>query len=203
MDLYRLFNEPVGIEYMKKMGLSDEAIATLPLYGISGIGNVLAAIKMAKYYELGEDDVVMTVLTDSSEMYTSRLKEQTEIQGAFDEYAAVRALAGCFHHQTIDGALELSYYDRLRVHNLKYYTWVEQQGKTYEEINAQWYDNNYWKQIPAYAEQIDAMIEAFQQGSSCKISQPMFCKCRPWVRHFLELEELCGLSMSVRLPSGV
>jgi hypothetical protein len=96
-------------------------------------------------------------------MYTSRLKEQNEIQGAFDEYAAVRALAGCFHHQTIDGALELSYYERLRVHNLKYYTWVEQQGKTYEEINAQWYDKNYWKQIPAYAEQIDAMIEAFNE----------------------------------------
>ena len=163
MDVYRLFNEPAGVEYLKKMGVSDEDIANLPLYGISGIGNVLAAIKMAKYYEMDADDVIFTVLTDSSEMYTSRLAEQTEIQGAFDEYAAVRALAGCLHHQSIDGALELTYYERLRVHNLKYYTWVEQQGKTYEEINAQWYDKNYWKQIPAYAEQIDAMIEAFNK----------------------------------------
>jgi len=163
MDVYRLFNEPAGIEYLKKMGVCEEDIQNLPLYGISGIGNVLAAIKMAKYYEMEADDVIFTVLTDSSEMYTSRLAEQNEIQGAFDEYAAVRALAGCLHHQSIDGALELTYYERLRVHNLKYYTWVEQQGKTYEEINAQWYDKNYWKQIPAYAEQIDAMIEAFNK----------------------------------------
>ncbi len=163
MDVYRLFNEPAGIEYLKKMGVSEEDIQNLPLYGISGIGNVLAAIKMAKYYEMEADDVIFTVLTDSSEMYTSRLAEQNEIQGAFDEYAAVRALAGCLHHQSIDGALELTYYEKLRVHNLKYYTWVEQQGKTYEEINAQWYDKNYWKQIPAYAEQIDAMIEAFNK----------------------------------------
>ena len=163
MDVYRLFNEPTGIEYLKKMGIGEEDIKNLPLYGISGIGNVLAAIKMAKYYEMEEDDVIFTVLTDSSEMYTSRLAEQNEIQGAFDEYAAVRALAGCLHHQSIDGALELTYYERLRVHNLKYYTWVEQQGKTYEEINAQWYDKNYWKQIPAYADKIDAMIEEFNK----------------------------------------
>lgn len=163
MDVYRLFNEPAGIEYLRKMGVSEEAIETFPLYGISGIGNVLAAIKMAKYYELSEDDVIFTVLTDSSEMYTSRLKEQNEIQGAFDEYAAVRALAGCLHHQSIDGALELTYYERLRVHNLKYYTWVEQQGKTYEEINAQWYDKNYWKDIPPLADKIDELIEAFNK----------------------------------------
>jgi hypothetical protein len=30
-----------------------------------------------------------------------------------------------------DHMLELSYVDRRRVHNLKYFTWVEQQGKTY------------------------------------------------------------------------
>ncbi len=161
MDVYRLFNEPAGIEYLRKMGITEETISELPLYGISGVGNVLAAIKMAKYYEMGSDDVIFTVLTDSSEMYTSRLVEQNDIQGPFDEYAAVRALAACLHHQTAEDALELTYYEKLRVHNLKYYTWVEQQGKTYEELDAQWYDKNYWKQIPAYADQIDEMIEAF------------------------------------------
>lgn len=163
MDLYRLFNEPAGIEYLKKMGLDSKEIADLDLYGISGIGNVLAAIKMAKYYEMEEDDVIFTVLTDSSEMYTSRLKEQDEIQGKFDESAAIRALAACAHAQGIDNLKELNYYDRLAVHNLKYYTWVEQQGKTYEEINAQWYDKNYWKDIPAMADQIDELIEAFNK----------------------------------------
>jgi hypothetical protein len=42
--------------------------------------------------------------------------------------------------------LELRYTDRRRVHNLKYYTWVEQQGKTYEELMAQW-DPEYWRRI--------------------------------------------------------
>ncbi len=161
MDIYRLFNEPVGIEYLRKMGIDEADLETLPLYGISGIGNVLAAIKMAKYYELTEEDVVFTVLTDSSEMYTSRIKEQEEIQGVFNEHAAVRALAGCFHHQGIDNMKELGYYDRLQIHNLKYYTWVEQQGKTYAEINSQWYDKNYWKELPALADKIDELIESF------------------------------------------
>lgn len=163
MDLYRLFNEPAGIEYLKKMGVDSKAIDELQMYGISGIGNVLAAMKMAKYYEMEEDDVIFTVLTDSSEMYTSRLKEQNEIQGQFDESAAIRALAACAHAQGIENLKELNYYDRLAVHNLKYYTWVEQQGKTYEEINAQWYDKNYWKDIPAMADQIDELIESFNK----------------------------------------
>ncbi|AEV30891.1 cysteine synthase [Sphaerochaeta pleomorpha str. Grapes] len=163
MDIYRLFNESAGIEYLKKMGVCDADIANLALFGISGIGNMLGAIKMAKYYEMDEDDVIFTVLTDSSVMYTSRLKELDEKQGKFDELEAVRVLAASLMHQGIDNALELSYYDRLRVHNLKYYTWVEQQGKTYAEINAQWYDKNYWKQLPAMADKIDELIEAFNK----------------------------------------
>ena len=56
---------------------------------------------------------------------------------------------------------ELTYYDRKRIHNLKYYTWVEQQGKTYEEIQQQWIDDKYWESIPACVEEIDALIEEF------------------------------------------
>ncbi|MCK5200599.1 MAG: pyridoxal-5-phosphate-dependent protein subunit beta, partial [Spirochaetales bacterium] len=63
----------------------------------------------------------------------------------------------------IDNTLELSYYEKLRVHNLKYYTWVEQQGKTYEEINAQWYDKNYWTNIQELTGKIDALIEDFNR----------------------------------------
>jgi cysteine synthase len=161
MDVYRLFNEPAGIEYLKEIGLTDKDMADLPLYGISGIGNVLQAIKMAKFYEMDEDDVVFTVLTDSSVMYTSRLEEQTEQNGPFTAIDAAKVHAASLLAQGIDHMQELGYYDRLRVHNLKYYTWVEQQGKTYEEINAQWYDRSYWKQIPALADKIDELIEAF------------------------------------------
>ncbi|HPS47866.1 MAG TPA: pyridoxal-5-phosphate-dependent protein subunit beta, partial [Flexilinea sp.] len=59
--------------------------------------------------------------------------------------------------------LELSYYDRKRIHNLKYYTWIEQQGKTSEELNAQWYDRNYWTEIAAQKDEIDALIKSFNE----------------------------------------
>ena len=57
--------------------------------------------------------------------------------------------------------LELRYPDRRRVHNLKYFTWVEQQGKTYEEIMAQWYDADYWPCIQRQVSEIDGLIEEF------------------------------------------
>ncbi|MBC8493137.1 MAG: pyridoxal-5-phosphate-dependent protein subunit beta, partial [Chloroflexi bacterium] len=55
------------------------------------------------------------------------------------------------------------YWDRRRIHNLKYYTWVEQQGKTYEEIQAQWYDPDYWSSIHRQVEEIDGLIEQFNE----------------------------------------
>ena len=161
MDIYRLFNEEDGKEYLSSIGVSDKDIENLALFGISGIGNMLSAIKMAKFYEMDEDDVVFTILTDSSVMYTSRLKELEEQQGRFSKTEAAKVHAAALMHQGIDNALELGYYDRLRIHNLKYYTWVEQQGKTYEELNRQWYDRNYWKELPQLTEKIDALIDEF------------------------------------------
>ena len=163
LRIYRLFNEPAGLEYLKKAGVAREDIDNLKLFGISGIGNMLSAIKMAKYYEMEEDDVVFTILTDSSVMYTSRLAEQTAMHGEFTQADAAMAHSACLMHQGIDNALELTYYERLRVHNLKYYTWVEQQGKTYEELNRQWYDRDYWREIPADLGRIDTLIEDFNK----------------------------------------
>lgn len=164
MRIYRLFNEPEGVKYLKeKAGVSQADIDNLKLYGISGIGNMLAAVKMSKYYELEEDDVVFTVLTDSSAMYTTRLAEQTALHGPFTADDAARIYGGPLMHQGIENALELTYYERLRVHNLKYYTWVEQQGKTYEELNKQWYDRGYWKEIPSDLAKIDKLIDDFNK----------------------------------------
>lgn len=162
MRIYRLFNEKAGLEYLRReAGVAEEDIANLPLYGISGIGNMLSAIKMAKYYELEEDQVIFTVLTDSSAMYTTRLAEQTALHGPFTMDDAARTYGGPLMAQGIDNALELGYYDRLRVHNLKYYTWVEQQGKTYEEIKAQWYDRGYWDEMPGDIGKIDELLTSF------------------------------------------
>jgi len=163
MDLLRLFNEKAGKEYLKKKGVSEEIISKLHLLGISGIANVLSAIKMAKYYEMDESDVIVTVLTDSEEMYTSRLVEMNEASGEFTPEDAAAVYARSIMGQAIDNTLELSYYEKLRVHNLKYYTWVEQQGKTYDEINAQWYDRNYWTNIQNLTSEIDRLIEDFNR----------------------------------------
>ena len=75
MSLIRLFNEPVGSEYLVKQGVSSELVCQLPLLGISGVANLLSAIKFAKYYELTDKDVVAAVATDSMDLYGSRLEE--------------------------------------------------------------------------------------------------------------------------------
>lgn len=160
MRLLRLFNEPIGHEYMKEQGVPADLLDQLDLLGISGIGNFLAALKMAKYYELTEEDVVMTIFTDSFEMYGSRLEELTEEKGAYTREDAVRDF-DLLQNITYDHTKELTYQDKKAIHNLKYYTWVEQQGKTVDEINAQWYDKNYWTDIYKLTPEIDRLIEEF------------------------------------------
>ena len=118
---------------------------------------------MAKYYELTEHDVVATVGTDSSDMYQSRIKELEEQYGAYGEAPAAADYAEHLHGIRTDTMQELTYADRKRVHNLKYYTWVEQQGKTYDEINKQWYDEHYWTDMHAQADQIDELINEFNE----------------------------------------
>jgi cysteine synthase len=161
MALIRLFNEPAGSEYLVQQGVPTELVCQLPLLGISGIANLLSAIKFAKYYELTENDVVATLATDSMDLYRSRLGELEEAEGPFGQVEAAVAYNRYLLGERTDNLLELSYEDRKRIHNLKYYTWVEQQGRTYEEIQAQWYDDDYWTSIPAMADEIDVLIEAF------------------------------------------
>jgi cysteine synthase len=161
ISLMRLFNEPAGRSYLAARGVSDTLLGAMDLLGISGVGNLVTAIKFAKYFELGEHDIVMTVLTDSMEMYDSRLHELTEERGEFTENDAAAAYAQHLLGLTIDNMEELTYYNRKRIHNLKYYTWVEQQGKTYEEIQDQWYKDDYWEGIPECVDEIDTLIEEF------------------------------------------
>ena len=160
MRIVRLFNEPEGRKYLEKMGIPGEFVERLDLLGISSIANLLGAIKMAKYYEMNENDIVFTVATDSMELYRSRLKEMHEASGVYAETDAARDFDACLMGQTVDWMLELSYWDKRRMHNLKYFTWIEQQGKTVEELDAQWYDDNYWKdRLNSYREWDDKIRE--------------------------------------------
>jgi len=165
VNLSRLFNEPAGRAYLVKQGVPEELVANLDLLGFSGIANLSMAIKFAKYYELGENDVVLTVLTDSMELYQSRLREMAEEHGTYEEIDAAADFARYLRGLSTDKMLELRYTDRRRIHNLKYYTWIEQQGRSYDEIMDQWYQPDYWTGIAGQVEQIDALIERFNEGT--------------------------------------
>ena len=160
----RLFNEPAGREYLRSAGVPEETLNNLELFGISGIANMLCAIKMAKYYELTEHDVVASVMTDSAVMYSSRVRELQEADGAYTrEMAAVDFHTHILGEKT-DNMLELTYQERKRVHNLKYYTWVEQQGKTSEELQSLWYDPEHtWDSVKADADRVDELIRQFNE----------------------------------------
>ncbi len=161
VNLARLFNEPAGRAYLVQQGVPESIVSQLDLFGFSGISNMLSAIKFAKYYELGEHDIVLTILTDSMELYASRLIEMHEEFGQYREVDAAAHYAHYLQGQSTDNLLELTYADRRRVHNLKYFTWVEQQGRTYDEIQAQWYDRDYWTGVQDQVNEIDALIVEF------------------------------------------
>lgn len=161
VNLARLFNEPVGQAFLIRNGVPEGIVSQLHLLGFSGIANVLSAIKMAKYYEMTEHDIVVTVLTDSMELYASRLKEMRQEFGEYTELDAAAHFARYLHGISTDHMKELTYEERRRIHNLKYFTWVEQQGKTYEEIQAQWYDRDYWTRVQRLTPEIDRLIDEF------------------------------------------
>ena len=166
LELLRLFNEPEGIAFLtEELGLDPAFVEKLSWLGISGIANLLCCIKMAKYYEFTENDVVATVLTDSAAMYGSRLAEMTEADGAYSSVKAAVDFGARLIGQKTDNLLELTYADRKRVHNLKYYTWVEQQGKTVEELNALWYGTEF-ADVHGQAAAIDELIKAFNEEAA-------------------------------------
>jgi hypothetical protein len=161
VNLARLFNEPAGRAYLIDQGVDQDFVNNLDLLGFSGISNLLSSIKFAKYFEMGESDIVLTILTDSMELYGSRLVEMHDEFGEYHEINAAADFARYLQGVTTDNMIELSYVDRRRIHNLKYFTWVEQQGKSYEEIMAQWYDSQYWTNVQSQVEDIDTLIKEY------------------------------------------
>ncbi len=161
VNLARLFNEKEGRATLVRAGVPAALVDRLDLLGFSGIANLLSAIKMARCYELGEEDLVLTVLTDSMELYGSRLKEMRAEHGEYSEREAVGHFARYMLGENTDNLLDLRHADRRRIHNLKYFTWVEQQGRTYPEILAQREDPTYWSGVQGQVQAIDALIEEF------------------------------------------
>ncbi|MGZ5022065.1 MAG: pyridoxal-phosphate dependent enzyme [Chthoniobacterales bacterium] len=163
MRILRLFNEPAGRKHLASLGVKAKDLESLALLGISGICNLLAAIKTAKHFELTERDVIFTVFTDSTELYGSRVEELKKELGAYRAQDAIADFAGPLAHQSVDYFKELTYPERKAIHNLKYYTWVEQQGKSCAELNEQW-NPDYWRSL--FEEEVvhfDQLIEEFNR----------------------------------------
>jgi len=163
MSLLRLFNEEEGHKYLGKMGIDPELIERLELLGISSIANILGTIKLAKYFEMNSNDVLFTIATDSTEMYGSRIGELREMYGEYGEIDAAVHYNRYLMEIGTDWMKELMFHDKKRMHNLKYFTWIEQFGYPLDELDRQWYDDNYWKEKFSAYREWDAMIREFNE----------------------------------------
>lgn len=156
----QLLSEEAGMETLhKRFGVPQADVETMSsLFGISGICNVLGAIKTAKFYGMNSHDTIVTIATDWMDRYYSVMAEMTKTYGAMDE-AEATARAHIFLDQKTDWIKEGTVDVRKQWHNLKYYTWCEQQGKTVEELNAQ-LDPEWWMAHQERVNDIDTKLAA-------------------------------------------
>jgi cysteine synthase len=160
-----LFNTEVGRRYLvTRRRIDPELVAALDGLGLSGIANVLAAIKTAKHLDLTRSDVIVTVATDGAALYASERERCLAIRFAegFDEVAAGEVFAGHLLAATDDHLLELTHIDRRRIFNLGYYTWVEQQGVSLEAFDRR-RDQAFWRKVQESASAWDRLIEDFNR----------------------------------------
>lgn len=164
MRLFRVFNTPAGQEMLKDAGVSAEIVDKLSLMGISCISNVLSAVKAAKFYDLDENDILFTCLTDSAELYQSRLVEMATTHGKLDTSRALADFERFMLGEGSQNMMDLTYQDRKRLHHFKYYTWVEQQARSVEDLNNLW-DLEFWEDVfsPEVIKHWDEMIVAFNE----------------------------------------
>jgi len=160
-DLDLVFNSAAGHSYLKsRRGVDPAIVDDLDSLGFSGIANVLAAIKVAKRLDLGADDVVITVATDSAALYPSERKKRLaeHYDNRFDEVSAGEAFGRHVLGLETDHVIELGHRDRLRIFNLGYYTWVEQQGIELADFDRR-KDQGFWRGLTELVPVWDRMID--------------------------------------------
>ncbi len=162
-SLNLLFNTTAGRNYLTgRIGINQEALASLANLGLSAIANILGAIKYAKYMGLGEDDAVITVATDGAELYGTELKaaEDRLAEGKFTELKAAEVYGRFMLGAGIDHTLELDRFGKERLFNLGYYTWVEQQGISLEDFDVR-RKQDFWDNLMRLVPVWDGMIDTF------------------------------------------
>lgn len=167
-SLNLLFNLPAGREYLRgRKRLPDAVLAGFAHLGLSSIANIVAAIKLAKYLDLGADDVILTVATDGAAMYESQLAKvlNASFGGTFDELSAAEVFGEHLAGVGTDALLELTRTERERIFNLGYYTWVEQQGVSLEAFSRR-RDQSFWDGLMEMVPVWDGLIEDFNAAAS-------------------------------------
>jgi len=167
-NLLVLFNTDVGRAHLRdRMGVPEATIEALRSFGFSSICNMLAAIKVAKQQGLGPNDVLATVATDGAEMYDTEIARivARDHRGTFDAAAAGEVRAAYLDAVDTADMLECTHEDQLRMFNLGYYTWVEQQGVSIEEFSAR-KSQDFWVETREIVHEWDAMIDEFNAAVS-------------------------------------
>ncbi len=161
-----LFNSDAGKQYLiERKGLSADFVSNLKHFGLSGICNILAAIKCAKYHKMGENDVIVTVATDSAAMYVTEAQKTVDSKfgGKFDLINAGEVFGRSLAGMSIDHLEELDQHGKDRIFNLGYFTWVEQQGVEFKDFVAR-RNQSYWTKmrelLPAWDEMITNLNKA-------------------------------------------
>lgn len=156
-----VFNTGTGRRYLSDhKSIDQKTLSGLADLGLSSIANVLGAIKYAKYMALGSDDVILTVATDGADMYQSEVAvaQGKYFGGTFCEVAAAESFGQHILGSGIDHVAELKRFDRERIFNLGYYTWVEQQGTSTADFDRR-RDARFWNGLMDLVPVWDAMID--------------------------------------------
>ena len=154
----QLVTDSVGRRVLENnLGINKNSVDFMStIFGISGICNVLGAIKTAKYYQLQRSDTVITICTDTIDRYGSVMQTMTDRFGEIDEETAINR-TNIFHGQGTEWIKNGTVEQKCQWHNLKYYTWVEQQGLTVKELDHQ-LNEDWWLQEQARIQDIDELI---------------------------------------------
>jgi cysteine synthase len=161
--LFMLFNTDAGRAYLiERKGIAPTVVASLSNLGLSGICNLLAAIKTAKHYDLGENDIILTVATDGGAMYASEIAKAGAkyFNNHFDTVSAAEVFGQSLAGVATDHLLELTHAERKRIFNLGYFTWVEQQGVSLEDFTCR-LDPAFWDALLDLVPAWDRMIGEF------------------------------------------
>lgn len=164
LNMLRVFAEPTGRDALANhYNIDRELVDCLgDAFGISAMCNIIGAIKTAKYYDMGAEDTIVTVATDSLERYHSVVDDLRQQHGELTDARAFAYVEAIFKGAKTDWIMEGTRDARERWHNLKYYTWVEQQGKTVEELDAQ-RDPQWWIDHQNKIAEIDQRLIALRQ----------------------------------------